>query len=108
MMEVPNEISENLYPNENVLFCVKKKLRLEAKPKFLAVTDRRVIYLDQKILGRYEIIDVPYEKLEQVFFKEGVVAAEFILKSEDAGTIKLDWMDKKRMSRCDNFNKRRS
>jgi hypothetical protein len=93
--EIPAEISENLYPGENVAFCIKKKLTLEAKPKFLAVTDRRVIYLDQKLLGRYELADIPYEKLEFVHFRHGKLGAEFILKSEEGKTLKLSWMDKK-------------
>ncbi|AGK60901.1 hypothetical protein Asulf_00894 [Archaeoglobus sulfaticallidus PM70-1] len=94
MVEVPPELSENLYPNEKVLFSVKKKLKTELKPKYLIVTDRRVIYLDQKILGRYELIDFPYEKLEFVKFKKGKIGAEFILQSEEGKTVKLSWMDK--------------
>jgi len=69
LAELPDEILENLYPGEDVLYSVKKKLYTELKPKYLIVTDRRIIYLDQKILGRYDLIDIPYEKLEFVHFK---------------------------------------
>jgi hypothetical protein len=69
--EVPKEVEENLYPGEKISYSLKKKIRLEAKPKYLIVTNRRVMYLDQKILGRYDLSDIPYEKLEQVSFHKG-------------------------------------
>jgi len=94
-MEIPPEISENLYPGEKVLYCIKKKLRTDLKPKFLAVTDRRVLYLDQKLLGRYDLEDVPYEKLEFVHYKKGKIGAEFEIKREDGHKLKLSWMDRK-------------
>ena len=94
MIEVPSEVSENLYPGERVLFCVKKKVMTELKPKFLIVTDRRAIYLDQKILGRYEIADVPYEKMEMVYFKKGKIGAEFYIQNEEGMSIKLNWLEK--------------
>ena len=93
-MEVPDEISENLYPGGKVLYCVKKKLRTDWKPKFLAVTERRVLYLDQKLLGRYDLEDIPYEKLEFAHFRKGKIGAEFEIKREDGSKIKLSWMDR--------------
>jgi len=92
--EVPKEVLENLYPGEQISYSLKKKIRLEAKPKYLVVTDRRVIYLDQKILGRYDLKDIPYEKLEQVSFHKGPVASEFVLKTEEGGIINLTWMER--------------
>jgi len=92
--EVPKEVLENLYPGEQISYSLKKKIRLEAKPKYLVVTDRRVIYLDQKILGRYDFKDIPYEKLEQVSFHKGPVASEFVLKTEEGGIINLTWMER--------------
>jgi hypothetical protein len=65
------------------------------KPKFLAVTDRRVIFLDQKILGRYSLNDIPYSKLELVLFEEGLMASTFNLKDEDGHSIQVSWLDKK-------------
>ena len=92
--EIPKEVEENLYPGEQISYSLKKKIRLEAKPKYLIVTDRRVMYLDQKILGRYDLSDIPYEKLEQVSFHKGPVASEFVLKSEEGRIINLTWMER--------------
>ena len=92
--EIPKEVEDNLYPGEQIAYSLKTKIRLGAKPKYLIVTDRRVMYLDQKILNRYDLIDIPYEKLEQVNFHKGPVASEFVLKSEEGGIINLKWMER--------------
>lgn len=95
LIDIPKEIVEHLYSQENVYFCIKKMIAIELKPKFLVVTDRRVIYLDQKILGRYDLHDVPYSKLELVVFDEGLVTSAFDLKDEDGHHIQISWLDKK-------------
>lgn len=92
--ELPKGILENLSPGENVLYAIRKKFNLEAKPKWLVVTDRRILYVDEKILGRYELIAVPYEKLEQVYVKVGKMYAEFSILKKDGEEIKLERMDK--------------
>ncbi len=94
-MNVPEEVKEILYPDESVKYCIKRKLINELKPKYLIVTDRRIIYLDQKILKRYEILDIPYEKLEKVYFKIGGIGAKFVVRDENGKSIELTWMDKK-------------
>ena len=92
--DIPKEVEENLYPGEQISYSLKKKISIEAKPKYLIVTDRRVIYLDLKILGRYDLTDIPYEKLELVRFHKGPIASEFMLKSEEGGIIELTWMER--------------
>lgn len=89
-------ILENLYPDEDVLYAIKKKFSLEAKPKWLAVTDRRILYVDEKLLGRYELTAVPYEKLELVYVKVGKIYSEFLIRKEDGKEIKLTKMDKEK------------
>jgi hypothetical protein len=67
---LPKGLIENLEPNEKVLYAVKKRIGLEL-PKWLVVTDRRIIAFDEKILGRYEFKAIPYEKLEKVSYHGG-------------------------------------
>ena len=100
--EIPKNVEENLYPGEKISYSLKRKLSLEAKPKYLVVTDRRVMYLDQKILGRYDLKDIPYEKLEQVSFHKGPVSSAFVLKSEEGGTILLTRMERKEATKVMN------
>lgn len=92
--ELPAEILDNLYSGENALFCIKKQVPVELKPKYLIITDHRVLFLDQKILGRYDLSDIPYSKLERVFFEEGILASEFKLKDEDNHIISINWLQK--------------
>jgi hypothetical protein len=43
--KLPKSVMRHLEPNEKVLFAIKKKISLE-KPKWLLVTDSRIIYID--------------------------------------------------------------
>jgi len=92
--KLPKGVLENLAPDENVLYAIRKKFSLEAKPKWLVVTDRRIMYIDEKILGRYELTAIPYEKLELVYTKVGKLYSEFLIKREDGSEIVLARMDK--------------
>ncbi|NJD98444.1 hypothetical protein E3E26_01335 [Thermococcus sp. LS1] len=91
--ELPKAVLRHLEPGEEVLFSIRKKISLE-KPKWLLVTDRRIIYLDEKILGRYEMKAIPYQKLEQITVKLGVMSSEFIIQGEENITLRLGWMNK--------------
>ncbi|NJE50048.1 PH domain-containing protein [Thermococcus sp. 9N3] len=91
--ELPKALGKIIEPGERVLYSVKKKVSLE-KPKWLLVTDRRIIYLDEKILGRYDVRALPYQKLERVTVKLGIMSSEFIIEGEESITLKLGWMDK--------------
>ncbi|WP_210411186.1 PH domain-containing protein [Thermococcus aciditolerans] len=90
---LPKSVLRHLEPNEDVLFTVRKKISVE-KPKWLIVTNRRIIYLDEKILGRYEIKAIPYQKLEEVTVELGVISSEFLIKGEENIRLKLGWMNK--------------
>ncbi|BAD86362.1 hypothetical protein, conserved [Thermococcus kodakarensis KOD1] len=91
--KLPKSVQRHLEPDERVLFAIKKKISIE-KPKWLLVTDRRIIYLDEKVLGRYDFKAIPYQKLEQVVVKLGIMSSEFIIEGEENITLKLGWMDK--------------
>jgi hypothetical protein len=91
--KLPKAASKILEPDERVLFTVRKKISLE-KPKWLLITDRRIIYLDEKILGRYDVKAIPYQKLEKVEVELGVMSSEFTIKGEEDIRLKLGWMNK--------------
>lgn len=91
---VPQEVENNLYSNEYIQYIIRKKYSLEIRPKFLIVTDKRVIFFDKKIFGRYHFEDIPYEKLEYIRFKTGLIASEFLIHREGGSFIKLGWLDK--------------
>jgi len=95
MVEFPDQLKENLYPDEKVLFTLERKLSFDVKPKYLIVTDRRVLFFDQKILGRYDLNDLPYERLEEVKFYQGSIGSEFRMKDESGVPIIIKWLDNK-------------
>ncbi len=91
--KLPKAVEKALEPGERVLFTVKKKVSLE-KPKWVIVTDRRIIYVDEKILGRYEIKAIPYQKLKEIRIELGIVSSEFLIKGEENIRLRLGWMNK--------------
>jgi hypothetical protein len=90
---LPKGLIENLDPGEEVLYAVKKRFALE-KPKWLIVTNRRVIYFDEKIMGRYSMKATPFEKIEKVVYHGGITSSQFTIHIEDGSKIELSWMDK--------------
>ncbi len=91
--KLPKKLRENLEPGENVLFYTKKMPSLE-KPKWLVVTDRRIVYFDEKILGRYDMMSIPYEKVEKVYFVKGIASTDFRIELETGEIVKIGWMKK--------------
>ena len=92
--DLPKKLRENLEPDEQVLYYTKKNPSLE-KPKWLVVTDRRLIYFDEKILGRYDMMSIPYEKIERIDYVRGIASADFKITLEDGTVVELGWMRKK-------------
>ncbi len=90
---LPKKLLENIEPGEEILYYTKKMPSLE-KPKWLVVTDRRLIYFDEKILGRYDMISIPYEKVEKIYFVKGIASTDFIITMEEGKEIRLGWMKK--------------
>jgi len=93
MERLPRKLLENLDPGEEVIRAVRKQPALE-KPKWLVVTDRRIIIFDEKILGRYEMTAIPYERVKQVYLRSGVWRSGFRIETEEGEKIEMPWMDK--------------
>ncbi|OKY78257.1 MAG: Pleckstrin homology domain containing protein [Candidatus Methanohalarchaeum thermophilum] len=92
--DLPDCVTENLGGDEEVVHLLEKRLRMEAKPKRIAITDRRILYVDQKLMGRYDLKSVPYQKLEKVEFDSGLVASEFKITTESGEEVELSWLGK--------------
>ena len=93
-IELPEELKGFLAPGERVLCALKQRMIALEKPKYIIVTDKRVIYLDRKLLGRYEVIDFPYRRLKDVWFRFGKLGSKFILEREDGRVVELEWLKK--------------
>jgi hypothetical protein len=95
-MDVPEAVKKNLASGEEVLHAIKasRALSMDLTPKTLAVTNQRVILVDHKVLGRYELQDIPYSKLEMVRFEQGVAGSHFTLQPEDGEPIEVAWLSR--------------
>jgi len=95
-MDVPEAVKKNLASGEEVLHAIraKKALSMDLTPKTLAVTNQRVILVDHKMLGRYDLQDIPYSKLETVRFEQGVAGSHFTLQPEDGKAIEVAWLSR--------------
>ena len=95
-MDIPEAVKKNLAADEEVLHAIRasRTLSMDLTPNTLAVTDQRVILVDHKVLGRYELMDIPYSKLETVRFEQGIAASHFTLKPEDGEPIEVTWLSK--------------
>jgi len=95
-MEIPEAVLDNLAAGEEVLHAIraKKALSMDLTPPTLAVTDKRVMVIDHKVLGRYDLQDIPYSKLETVRYERGVAGAKFSLYPEDGEAIEIAWLGK--------------
>ncbi len=49
---------------------------------------------NEKVLGRYELKAVPYEKLEKIIYHGGVVGSEFYIVFESGEKLEMSWTDK--------------
>jgi hypothetical protein len=90
----PEEIQENLEPGE-ILLEIIETYSLKNTPAWLALTDRRVMYLDEKLFGRYEFLATPYMKMQNAIAKIGkMMWGEFIIEGEGETFIHLKRLKK--------------
>ncbi len=90
--ELPKEIQECLGPNEEI--CHKLD-RFEIGPKdCLVITDSRVIFVERKLLGRYELIDVPFHRLNVAYYFKGKIHDHVDILSDDGDKIVVNHLKK--------------
>ena len=86
---MPKEIKENLEKDEELIKIIET-FSVKNTPEFLALTDRRVIYLAKKMFGRYTFVAIPYMKMLSANAKIGIKWGEFTVSGEDEKTIHLE------------------
>jgi hypothetical protein len=83
--ELPQGIRDTLTSGEQVL-RVLKTYTLVNKPEYTLLTDRRILYFNEKFFGRYDLSDIPYSKLESISAERGRMrfsSIEFQKESEE-------------------------
>jgi len=81
--KLPKGIQETLVANERI-HKVLKTVSIINKPEYTVLTDRRILYFNEKILNRYDLEDIPYSKLMEMKAEKGRVRFGSIeFKSEE-------------------------
>ena len=93
--ELPKGLKKNLSPGEEVIRYLKT-FEITEQPDYIILTNLRLIYFDEKHLGRYTFKSIPFQKLLQIRAHKGaVVWGEITFKSEDGTELLLKRVNRK-------------
>jgi hypothetical protein len=88
-IDIPAQLLDNLATGEEVKRSLKTRSLLNI-PEFTFLTNRRIIYYNQKILGRYDLIDIPYSRLSEMKAERGRMSfGSIVFVSEEGDEIVL-------------------
>ena len=85
MATLPKQVTDNLTPGESVACCVQTSMDLN--PTYVIVTNKRAIYFDKKMLGRYDMSGIPYSKISKVVGKKGKMRGSLTILGEEKGMV---------------------
>jgi len=87
--ELPRGVKENTSPGETVLSYLKS-FQLVERPDYIILTNFRIIYFNEKYLGRYELKSIPFQKLFEMKAQRGfVIWGDISFKTEDGTVIRI-------------------
>ena len=93
--ELPEAVKKNLASGEEVLRYLKT-WEIAERPDYIILTNLRLIYFDEKHLGRYAFTSIPFQKLLQIKAHKGaIVWGEISFKGEDGTVIRLERVSRK-------------
>ncbi len=88
--QLPDTLKKNLSPGEEVVSYLKSFVIAE-RSNFIILTNIRLIYFDQKFLGRYDFKSLPLQKLLKVSAHRGaIVWGEVSVKMEDGAAYTVE------------------
>jgi hypothetical protein len=92
--ELPGGVRENLSPGEEVIRYLKT-FEVAERPDYIILTNLRVVYFNEKHLGRYAFESIPFQKLLQMRAHRGALLwGDISFKSEDDTVILLERVDR--------------
>jgi hypothetical protein len=93
--KLPSGLKENLSPGEEVIGFLKT-FEITERPDYIILTNIRLVYFDERHLGRYAFKSIPLQKLLQIKAHRGaVIWGEISFKSEDGTVIVLERVSRK-------------
>ncbi len=95
---LPNGVKKNLAAGEEIISYLHSFVIAELT-NYVILTNQRLIYFDEKHLGRYTFKSLPFQKLLQVSAHKGAVFwGEVTLKMEDSTTYTVERVNRKDLS----------
>ena len=96
--ELPDGVKKNLSSGEEIISYLKSWVIAE-RTNYLILTNFRLIYFDEKHLGRYTFKALPFQKLLQVSAHKGAILwGEVSLKMEDGTSYVIERVSRKDLS----------
>jgi len=93
--EMPGGVKKNLSPGEEIVRYLKT-FEITQKPDYIILTNQRLVYFDEKHLGRFAFKSIPLQKLLQIKAHKGaIIWGEISFKSEDGTTFVLERVNRR-------------
>ena len=96
--KLPDGLKKNLSPGEEII-CYLKSFVVAELTNYIILTNIRLIYFDEKHLGRFDFKSLPLQKVLQVTAHKGaIVWGEVSVKMEDGTSYTVERVNRKDMS----------
>jgi Bacterial PH domain/Short C-terminal domain len=96
--KLPDGLKKNLSPGEEIVSYLKSFVVAE-RANYIILTNIRLIYFDEKFLGRYVFKSLPLQKVLQVSAHKGaVVWGEVTVKMEDGASYTVEKVSRNDMT----------
>jgi hypothetical protein len=96
--KLPDGLKKNLSPGEEIISYLKSFVIAE-RTNYIILTNIRLIYLDEKYLGRYVFKSLPFQKILQLSAHKGaLVWGEVSVKMEDGTLYTVERVSRNDMS----------
>jgi hypothetical protein len=93
--ELPSGVKENLSPGEEVIRYLKT-FEVVERPDYILLTNLRLVYFNEKHLGRYAFKAIPFQKLLQMRAHRGALLwGDISFTGEDGTVILLERVDRR-------------
>jgi Bacterial PH domain len=97
--KLPDGLKKNLSPNEEVVSYLKSFVVAELT-NYIILTNIRLIYFDEKHLGRYDFKSLPLQKVLQISAHKGaIIWGEVTIKMEDGTSYTVERVSRNDMAK---------
>ena len=95
--DIPKKLLDNLEPGENIIDALKTTT-IASRPDYTVLTNRRIIYFNDKYLGRYDMVVIPYPKLQHMEAERGLITyGKLLMRNENEEEINLNKVQKEQL-----------